>query len=107
MKKKTKQSVFELDQNIEKFGGAQKFVLAKRDDDFILGSFPGLNHSEILAKLDLDENYHILGGGLFQFYNGAITIDTTFHGSKLGSINIANPDLNEIFQNNIGNKYKI
>ncbi len=100
-------NAFQIDNEIEQFGGLQKFVLLKSGEDYVLGSFANLSHSEILAKMDISGDYKILGGGLFKFNDNTITIDTSFLSSKLGPINMASADLQIVMQNLIGNKYKV
>ncbi len=104
--KKTK-SIFEIDPEIKQFGGLQKFVLLKSGGDYVLGSFANLNHSEILKEMDVADDCEVLGGGLFNFYNDTITIDTSFLSSKLGPIDMTKIDLKKIMQDMVGDEYKV
>lgn len=98
---------FEINSEIKKFGGIQKFVLLKLEGEYVLGSFADTSHSGILEKMNLVGGHEILGGGLFKFYNNNITIDTSFLSSKLGPIKMAKGELKMIMQDIVGSKYKV
>lgn len=106
---KNVKNVFELDSDIKKFGGNQKFVLLKNRDEYFVGSIPNANHSEILESMisKKDDEIEILGGGMFTFYNNEITIDDNFNSSKLGPILVKNTELVEIVKKATGGMYDV
>lgn len=101
------QSVFELGGDIEKYGGVQKFVLLNIGGRYLIGSFAGLSHHEILSRMGLNKNTPTLGGGMLSYSDGTITIDTSFKTSKLGPIAIPYSELKGIMQEVVGDKYRV
>lgn len=102
---KQTQSIFELDSDVEKYGGLQKFVLLKVNNNYIIGSLPNLSHTETIKKMQADNNTESFGGSSFDVYKNIITINTSSFSSKIGPIRIPFLELREIMQNVVGDKY--
>lgn len=100
-------------EDIEKFGGVQKFVLLKNNDNFYFASLPekeAPNHLDIIDVLKNERNIEtpeILGGGSLTLFGNEIKLIDTSRSTVIGPVKIGWGNLREMLQKAVGDKYEI
>jgi|SRR6185436_16164585 len=110
--KKVGTSIVRFSPETEKFGGTQKFVLAKSEKGLHFASLPMgefNNHTQILSALEKEvgSTLESMGGGFLSLYENEIKLDRSSYSTKIGPLKLKWSELAEIVQKIVGDKYTV
>lgn len=100
--KKITTMCIEIDEDINQYGGTQKYVLLESDEGYSFGTTPQHNHIDIENKIrnSFDQDFENRGGGFLKFYNGEIEISEQ-SSLNLGPLQISKEELLKLLEGKI------
>lgn len=100
--------MLEIDDEIKRFGGVQKYVLLESDKGFIFGTSSAKQHLDIKEQLEQKFGTELInrGGGTLSFFGDEIRINNNFS-FKMGPLQISYTELQSLLQKTLGGEYTI
>ncbi|MCB9808966.1 hypothetical protein H6776_01055 [Candidatus Nomurabacteria bacterium] len=101
-------SIIEIDDDIKKFGGVQKYVLLKNQKGFLFATMPFHEHLQIRQQLEdrFENDLTNQGGGFLKFFEKEIVIGDSYS-LKLGPLQIPRNQLQKMLQKEFGSTYSV